>query len=125
MGKLKETRDALIADLAVLGVPVMDGWQLDAEPPCVLITAPSAGTYVEGGEQFASHVMNVDAVILVRNSTVEDQARDALENLLEDLLRNTADWSLNGAEAPTVAAIPGSTVEFFGTVVHLAKTLYL
>jgi hypothetical protein len=125
VGKLKEARAALIADLNVLGVPVMDGWQLNAEPPCVLLTPAAGRSYVDGGEQFASFVINIDVVVLVRDSSVPDQARDALEDLLEELLRNSADWSLDGVDAPQVSAVPGSTVEFFGTVVHLGKTVYL
>jgi hypothetical protein len=124
MGKLKETRDALVADLSVLGVPVMDGWKLSAEPPCVLLTP--AVLYVEGGEQFAhSYVINIDAAVLVRNSSIPDHARTALEDLLETLLINTADWSLKGVDAPTISTVSGSTVEFLGTVVRLAKAFHL
>jgi len=124
MGKLKDLRDQLISDLAVIGVPVIDDWWLQAEPPCVLITPPLGGPYVEAGELFASFVLNVDAVVLVRR-TPSDDGREQLENILEDVLRNTVDWSLKGVDPPSTATRPDSTVEFFGTVVHLGKTLNL
>lgn len=102
----------------------MDSWKLSAEPPCVLLSPGSP--YVEGGAQFSgSYVMNIDVEVLVRNSSVPDLARTALDDLLEQLLINTADWSLGGVDTPTVATVADSTVEFLGTVVHLSKDLNL
>jgi len=123
MGKLKDARDQLIADLSVLNVPVMDSWKLAAEPPCVLLSP--ATPYVEAGQTIGDYIINLDLAVLVRNSSVPDIARTALEELLEQLLINSADWALAGVDAPELSALPDSTVEFLGTVVHLGKSVHL
>lgn len=127
MAKMKDLRDQLIADLQVVGVPVMDDWLIRAEPPCILLTPPLATPYVTGGAQFASFVMYIDVVVLVEHSDTQpdNDDRDELEGLVEDVLRNTADWALTGVDSPGTATLPDSTITFLGTVIHLGKSLYL
>jgi hypothetical protein len=124
VGKMKELRAQLVSDLAVVGVPVMDDWLLRAEPPCIFLTPPLTASYVQAGDQFASYVLNVDVVVLVEAGPM-NESRDELETLLEEVLRNTADWGLIGVDSPGTASMADSTVEFLGTVVHLGKRLYL
>ena len=124
MGRLKETREKLVADLEVTGVAVMDVWRITGEPPCILLVPPPGRSYVEGGKTFGEFLINVDVVVLVR-ARPPNEGRDELEELLEDVLRNTADWALDGVDSPAAASIPDSTVEFRGAVVHLSKPLFL
>jgi hypothetical protein len=124
---MKELRDQLIADLEVVGVPVLDDWAIRAEPPCILLTPPLSTSYVTAGQQFASYVLNIDAVVLVEFSETQpdDVSRDQLEDLVEEVLRNTVDWALTGVDSPGTATVPESTITFLGTVIHFGKSLYL
>lgn len=124
MGKFKTLRDALESDLNVISVPVMQDWLVRAEPPCILIAAPISNQYVTEGKEFGAVVLNLDVVVLV-NAHPQADARNALEELLEDVLRNSVDWALIGVDAPGTASLPDSTVEFLGTVVHLGKSVQL
>ncbi len=122
MGKIKDLRDALIADLAdSVGIPVMDDWLVRAEPPCILVTTPGAD-YVHAGKELRSYVLSADVAVLVQ---VGPDARDQSDALLEAVLRNTADWGLVGVDPPRADSIEDSTVEFLSTVVHLEKGFYL
>jgi hypothetical protein len=128
--KIQEMREQLKNDLAVVGVPVLDDWLVRAEPPCILLTSPLSNSYVLGGAEFGSYVLNLDVVVLVKaGPTAEagptNESRDELEALIEDVLRNTVDWGLNGVDSPGTASLSDSTVEFLGTVVHLGKRLFL
>lgn len=124
MSTFKETRDALMADLAPLGVPIVGEWPIQASAPCVFIVPPLAGYYATGGRELTSYVYNLDAVILVERRP-PDEGREDLETLLEALLLNTVDWALLGVDPPSAATVQESTIEFLGTVVHLGKTIYL
>jgi len=125
MGRLKEVRAKLMTDLAVLDIPVMDDWSIRADPPCIFLAPPQGTDYLTAGDEFAlCFVMNLDVVILVE-ARPPNEGREELEDLLEDVLRNTVDWAFEGADSPGIASKSDSTVEFLGTVVHLAKKLYL
>lgn len=124
MAKMKELRAQLAADLAGLGVPVIDDWIIRAEPPCILLAPPIAGSYVTGSKQFATWTLNLDVIVLVQAQPY-DASRAQLEDLIEDVLRNTVDWSLTGVDPPATATAPESTIEFLGTVIHLGKSLNL
>lgn len=124
MSKLAELRNILIQDLAVLGVPVFGAWPIRAEAPSVYLVPPLSAPYVAAGREFGSYVASLDAVVLVERRP-PDEGREALELLLEDLLRNSADWALTGVDSPAAASMQDSTIEFLGTIAHLAKTFYL
>lgn len=124
MSTFKEVRGTLAADLGVVGVPVIDDWPVRTEPPCIYLTPPISGSYVSEGKEFGTVQLHLDVLILVDAHPI-GPARDELENLLEEVLRNSADWGLDGADPPGTASMPDSTVEFLGTVVHLGKTIYL
>lgn len=124
MSKLADLRALLIQDLAVLGVPVFGEWPIRAEAPSVYIVPPLATPYVAGGREFGSFVCSLDAVVLVERRP-PDEGREALELLLEDLLRNSVDWGCAGVDSPTATSLQGSTIEFLGTIAHLSKTFYL
>jgi len=114
----------LQSDLSVVGVPVMQGWLIHAEPPCVLLSPPIGGAYVSEAKEFGAVTLNIDVVVLVL-ATPRDRARDALDDLLEAVLRNSMDWALQNVDPPGTAALPDSTIEFYGTVVHLGKSVQL
>lgn len=125
MGAMKDLRAQLVADLAVTGVPVMDDWVIRAEPPCIYITPPNAESYVTGGQQFGTHRLAVDVVVLVALKESDGADRDELEDLVETVLANSADWALAGVDSPAAYSMPDSTIVFLGTVVHLAKQFTL
>ena len=122
MGTIKDLRDTLIADLAVVGVPVMDDWQVRAEPPCILVGPPRGGPYVTAGIAFGAYVLSTTVTVLVE---MGPDARDRLETLLEEVLRNSADWALADADAPGTQSVEDSTVEFLASTVHLEKSFHL
>jgi hypothetical protein len=125
MGKMKELRTALMNDLAVLGIPVMDDWEIRADPPCIYLTPPRGGFYLQAADKFGSYfIMSLDLVVLVE-ARPANEGRDDLEDLLEDVLRNTADWTMTGVDPPGMASKGDSTIDFLGTVVHLDKELDL
>jgi hypothetical protein len=125
MGRMKELRAALAVDLSVLNIPIMDDWSVRADPPCVFLTPPQANDYVVAGKEYGTcFVMNLDVVILVELRP-PNEGRDELENLLEDVLRNTVDWSLTGVDPPGTVSKGTSTHEFMAATVHLSKGFYL
>lgn len=122
---LKELRNALAADLAVLDVPVYDSWPIRPDPPCIFLVPPLGGSYITGARQFAgSYVLSLDAVVLVERRP-PDEGREGLETLVEGLLRNSIDWALSGVDPPSAVNISESSYEFLGTVVHLSKSFRL
>jgi hypothetical protein len=124
VSRLKEIRDALVADLDPLNVPVYGSWPIRADPPCVFLAPPLGGAYVAGGREIGTYVVSLDAVVLVERRP-PDEGREDLEALLELLLRNSVDWALTGVDSPSAVTIAESTYEFLGTVVHLSKAFYL
>ena len=124
MGILKDTRAQLVADLQVIGIPVTDDWAIRADPPCIYVTPPPSD-YLEPGQTFGhSFVMNLDVVVLVESQSANAD-RDELENLVEEVLRNTADWALAGVDPPGTTSLSESTFEFLHTTVHLGKELHI
>jgi hypothetical protein len=122
MGRIKDLRDALITDLEVVGVPVMDDWQVRAEPPCILVGPARGGPYVTPGLEFTSYVLSTDVIVLVE---MGPDARDRLETLIENVLVNSVDWALGGVDTPPIQSVEDSTVEFLSSAVHLEKGFYL
>lgn len=125
MAKMKDLRAQLVADLAAVGVPVMDDWAIRAEAPCIYLIPPLGNSYVVGGPQFATYVMNLDILVLVESQAGSGEDRDLLEDITEDVLRNTVDWALTGVDSPGTASVADSTIVFLGTIVHLAKQFTL
>lgn len=119
---IRELRDQLAADLGVIGVPVHTSWPDRITPPVIFLTPPTAGSYVTGGQTFGSFVCSVDVVILAARSDTATTL-DGLEDLVEGVLTNTADWSLSGVDAPGLVTISG--LEYLGTTAHLSKTARL
>ena len=124
MSALRDLRDTLAADLAALGVPVHTNVAIRLDPPCVLLTAPIGGPYVNGGRELGSYVVSLDAVVLVEHRP-PDEGREDLETLIEGLLRNSMDWALTGVDPPSVVTVADNASEYLGTVVHLSKAFYL
>lgn len=124
MSKMQGLRDKLAADLAVLGVPVMDQWAIRAEPPTIFLAPPLAGPYVTPANTFQTYVMGLDVVVLVLRRP-PDEGRAELEDLIEGVLVNSVDWAMRSVDSPAVATITDSTFEYLGSVVHLAKDLTL
>ena len=112
---IRELREKLAADLAVLDVPVEPSWPDRVTPPLIFIQPPEAGSYVSGGRLFGGeYTVSVDVQIVIR-----DRDLATLEELIEGVLVNTVDWGLLGVDTP--AMVTANNLEYFGTTIHLSK----
>lgn len=111
-------RAQLAADLAVLDVPVVEQWPNRVTPPVIFLTPPASGSYVAGGPTFGSYTCSIDVVILVDRAVIA-AALSTLEDLVEGVLTNSVDWSLDGVDSPSLVTIGAS--EYLGTIAHLSK----
>jgi hypothetical protein len=124
VGAFSDLRDTLAADLAALDVPVHPAWPDTLVVPCVFLTPPLGGEYVTAGPTFGGYTMAVDVVILVGHAQA-GTAFAALEHLIETVLINTVDWSLDGVDSPSPISVTDGGAEYLGTVIHLSKTTRL
>lgn len=125
MGALANQRNALVADLAALGVPIHAAWPSAVAVPCVFVTPPIGGDYITPGPQFGGvYTVAVDLVILVEHGPAAD-AFAALEDLIEAALANTVDWTLVGVDPPSPISVSESGAEYLGTAIHLSKPVIL
>lgn len=120
MTMFSDLRAVLVADLQVLGVPVAPSWPDVLSPPCAFITPPIAGDYVTPGPNFGQFTISVDLVLMVEHSDAA-VALAALEVLIEDALRNTADWSLTGVDAPAPTTVIEGGADYLASVIHMSK----
>lgn len=120
MTMFSDLRNALVADLAVLGVPISASWPDVLSPPCGFITPPLTAEYVRQGPMFGEYTISMDLVLMVEHSDAA-AALLALEDLVENALRNTADWTLTSVDAPgPTTAIEGGA-DYLASVIHLSK----
>jgi hypothetical protein len=119
-------RAALVSDLVSgsdgavtpIGVTVLDAWPSKAPTPPVAFVVPPQGTYVSAGPTFGTYTVALDVVLVAGRP----EARDALvqlDQLIERVLVNTADWTLAGVDSPAVVTING--VDYLGCITHLSK----
>lgn len=120
MTMFSDLRNALVADLAVLGVPIAPSWPDVLSPPCGFITPPLSDEYVRQGPMFGEYTISMDLVLMVEHSDAA-QALTALESLVEDALRNTADWTLTGVDAPAPTTAIEGGADYLASVIHLSK----
>jgi hypothetical protein len=123
MAVFKDLREQLAAELAEAldPVPVYASWPSSTIAPCVFLMPPLGGPYVQRSGLFGqSYILAVDAVVLVPHSTVQE-AHDALEALLETVLKYSADWQLAGVDPPAAVTVTEGGAEYLGAVVHLSK----
>jgi len=123
VGALKTMREALAADLTVLGVPAAAAWPIEIAAPCVFVTPALAGEYVTPGPNFGGeYTVFVDVVIMVEHAAIEI-ALVALEDLLELALVHTADWALRAVDPPAPTTITDNGAQYLATVLHLSKSV--
>lgn len=116
-------RATLAADLEAAGVTVHPAYPDRLSPPCLVVSPPASGQYVTSGPNFgATYTVHADVVALVAKGTPSLSLAD-LDDLVEAILTNTVDWSLDGVDAPAVVAVGSG--EMLGTVVHLSKSARL
>jgi hypothetical protein len=116
---IAELRAALVSDLdAATTTPVHNAWPDRFTAPCVAVVPP-AGSYVRAGQTFGSFEVLADALLLVPRGTDAATALVALDSLIELVLANSADWSLQGVDSPSIVTV--GAVEHLGTLIHLAK----
>jgi hypothetical protein len=115
-----DLRTALVADLAVLDVPIAPSWPDVLSPPCGFITPPLGGDYVVQGPMFGEFTVSLDLVLMVAHSDAE-VALTALEALVEGALRHTADWTLTGVDPPAPTTAVEGGADYLASVIHLSK----
>lgn len=120
MTMFSDLRAALVADLAVLGVPIAPSWPEVLSPPCGFITPPLAAEYVAQGPMFGEYTISIDLVLMVEHADA-NEALIALEVLVEDALRNTADWTLTGVDAPAPTTVIENGADYLASVIHMSK----
>jgi hypothetical protein len=126
MAVLRQLRETLAADLAEAGVTVTitAAWPApDLQVPCMFVAPPLSGSYVTPGPNFGSgFTVRVDVVMLVEHASAEASLA-ALEELIEAALINTADWALEGVDAPAPTAVTDGGGEYLAAVLHLSKSV--
>lgn len=113
---IRELREQLAADLAVIEVPVYPAWPAAPAIPSLIVTP--APIYVAGGQTFGRYVVTVQVLILASRQR-DGASLDQLDQLIEMVLANTVDWALTGVEAPSLVSVGQQSV--LGTLVTLAK----
>lgn len=120
-----QLRAALATDLLAVGVPVHDTEPAAIDAPCLIVSTPVAGTYIEGGSNFGDYVLNIDVVVLVDDTAPAAGSLAAVEDLLAGVLANTVDWALTGVEPPAPLTFSATDRDYLGTLVHLSKATRL
>lgn len=125
MPVLKALREALVADLSALGVPVYATWPTQINPPCVYVLPPISAAYITAGPNFGGEfIAHLDVAILAAHEPA-GAALETVEELLELALIHTADWLLDAAEPPAPITVTDSGAEYLGALVHLSQPVRL
>lgn len=119
MGAIKDVRDALVADLSEV-MPTFQQVPRRFAAPGLLVLTPRSGTYIQGGQTFGSVAISLEVWIVIRAHSGDELADlDELDGYAEQVIQNTADWSLQGVDVPVIANIDGA--DYPVTVIHLSK----
>lgn len=112
-----EMRAKLLTDLQNAGISVYeDRWSDRTGPPAVMVRHPLSTSYIAGGQLVGEFELNLDLLLVVRAG---DEASSELDDLIELVLINSADWAFRGVDTIALFNIHG--VDYPGTVVHIAK----
>lgn len=119
MSMFSDLRAQLVVDLAPLSVDVSPSWPDVIAPPCAFITPPIADDYAIPGPNFGEFTIALDLVIIVGHDD-PTAALEALEELVEVALVNTANWTVVAVDAPAPTKVSESGAEYLASIIHLS-----